>query len=241
MRKRKYVAIFLGIVLLLTTGFYLWQNYGWRMGVDISCVKVEKHKIAGQSMEPLLADGVEVKGLVGYYDCNEIKKGEIAVLEFKTREESFVKKIVGLPGDELVFENDQIKLNGKILENSAGEPYLFFEASQRIINIPLKDGKISEGRYLVLGEEKGPSAFDSRQFAFVEKEHLKGRVVGQPIINKWLDLFLQKLSFFSRFFKKSPQVSEEEKNLEIILNSLTAPGEGVEVSEDIIKSLTAPK
>lgn len=145
--------------------------------VDFSCVEIEKHKITGHSLRSLLEEGTEVEGWTGYYECNPIKKGEVAILKFKTREETFVKKIAGLPGDEIEFVDNQMKLNGEILKNSAGEIYLFSERSQKLLSIPLKDGKIPEGRYLVLSEGKGPSAFDSRQYGFVQKEHLKGKVV----------------------------------------------------------------
>ncbi|PIS17400.1 MAG: signal peptidase I [Candidatus Nealsonbacteria bacterium CG09_land_8_20_14_0_10_42_14] len=176
-KAKKYFWIALGAILIIGLGFYFWQTYGWKIGIDASCVNLEKHKIVGDSMEPLLRDGMKVKGLIGYYECNEIKKEEIAILGFLTREETFVKRIAGLPGDELIFEGEQAKLNGETLKNSSGEPYLFSERSQRIITIPLKDGKIPEERYFVLGEEKDASVFDSRQYGFVQKEHLKGRVI----------------------------------------------------------------
>jgi len=172
----KYFFIFFGVVLIVSAGFYLWRNYAWKMGINTSCVSIGEHKVVGVSMEPLLKDGSRVKGLTGYYACNEIKRGEIAILKFKTREETFVKNIAGIPGDSLEFADNQLKLNGQILKNIQGEPYLFSATSQRVITIPVKDGKIPEGRYLILGEEKGPNAFDSRQFGFTEKEHLIGRV-----------------------------------------------------------------
>jgi len=175
----RYFLIIFGAALVAAAGFFLWQKYGWERGVDFSCVKIEEHNIAGASMDPLLVDGQRVKGLVGYYDCNPIERDQIAVLAFQTREELFVKRIAGIGGDKLEFTDGegQLKINGEIAKNSSGEPYLFSEASQRIITIPLKDGRIQEGRYLILSEEKGPNSFDSRQFGFAEKEHLKGRVI----------------------------------------------------------------
>jgi len=177
----KWSLIVLGGIFLISFSFFLWETYGWKVsliGKDTSCIQIEDHKISGSSMGLLLKEGTEVKGAIGYYDCNDIQKEEIAILKFKTREEDFVKRIVGLPGDRLEFiEGNQAKLNGEILKNSEGEPYLFSEISQRLITIPLKDGKIQEGRYLVLSEEPGPSAFDSRQFGFIEKDHFKGRII----------------------------------------------------------------
>jgi len=174
-KKLKFITVAV-LIVGIVFGFYLWQNYGWKIGIDDSCVKLEEHNISGVSMAPLLKDGERVKGLTGYYNCNEIKRGEIAILKFLSREETFVKKIAGVPGDELVFADNQLKLNGEILTNSVSEPYLFSEVSQRIISIPLKAGIIPEGKYFILAEEITASAFDSRQFGFVEKEHLIGRV-----------------------------------------------------------------
>lgn len=178
---RKYFLIFLGLVLIIfsaTFGWFYYQQFiAWKIGIDFSCIEIEKRKIIGRSMEPLLAEGTQVKVLVGYYECNSVGRNQIVILQFRGRKETFVKKIIGLPGDKLEFQENQVKLNGKILKNSASKPYLFSEASQRIINIPLRDGKIPPGRYFVLSEEKGPTAFDSRQYGFVEREHLKGRVI----------------------------------------------------------------
>lgn len=166
-KYQKHFLIGLILVLVLVLGYFPpWQTY-WQeikfkiqtRGIDKSCVQIEGHQ------------------LVGYYDCNPIKKGETSMLKFKTREETFVEKISGLPGDELEFVGENLKLNSQILKNSSGEPYLFDERAQKLITIPLENGKIPEGRYLVLSEEKGPSAFDSRWYGFVEKEHLQGRVI----------------------------------------------------------------
>lgn len=167
---KKYFPIIVGVVLLVGAGFYVWQNNTWRTGINATCVKAKQQKITGTN----------VWELIGYYNCNEIKRGDDAIIKFKTREETFIKNIVGLPGDSLEFTlENQLKLNKEILKNSALDPYLFSESIQKIIEIPLEDGQIPEGRYLVLGEEKGPQAFDSRQFGFIQMEHLIGRAVGR--------------------------------------------------------------
>lgn len=173
--NRKFFWV-ISIILISGAGIYFRPDYNQETG-EKACFTVEDYRILGHSMEPLLADETYVKGLAGYYECNEVGKGEIVILEFQTRKESFVKKIAGIPEDKIEFEDGRLKLNNEILKNSTGEPYLFNPTSQKIITLVLKDGKIPEERYLILGEEKGPSAYDSRQFGLVEKEHLKGRVI----------------------------------------------------------------
>lgn len=63
------------------------------------------------------------------------------------------------------------------------------------------------------------------------------------IISFFAGVLITGIIIYFWFFEKlneSPEVAEE-KRIEEILQSLTAPGVGDEVSEDIINSLTAPK
>lgn len=129
-------------------------------------------------MKGILANGEETDVLLGYFECNPVDRDQVVVLEFKTREgELFVKRVAAKGGDRLEFFNGQAKVNGKILKNSAGEAYQFSRRSQHLLSLPLRDGKIQEGYFLVLSEETRPGAFDSRQYGYVELEHLKGRVL----------------------------------------------------------------
>jgi signal peptidase I len=150
---------------------------------------VKLNKIKGTSLEPLILSGTQVKLLKGYYQCNPFQRGDLIVFKLKTRDELFIKKLIGLPGDKIEFENDYLKLNGKILRNSANQPYKFSEQSKRILKIPLKQGKIPSGKYLVLSDKTSASSFDSRQFGYLEKiiliklpnntRHLKGFLLGE--------------------------------------------------------------
>ena len=151
-------------------------NHNLANQINLSCIEVEKHRVKGNSLEPLVPSGAEVYVLRNYYSCNPLKRGDIVVFKFKTRKELFVKKLVGMPGDVIEFEGNHLRLNNKILKNSRGEPYIFSERSKRILSIPLKNGKIPENMYLVLGEET-KNSFDSREFGYLSKEHILGKVV----------------------------------------------------------------
>jgi len=172
------ISIIFGLFIIIGIVFLYLQKKETKIETNFSCYKIEEKNILGSSMYPTLTNGEKVKGLVGYYNCNEIKRGEMIILEFQTREETFVKRIIGLPGDSLEFTKESFaKLNGEVLKNSQGQPYLFSSQSQKILSIPLESGKISQVSYFILGEEQGPATFDSRQFGFVEKDHLKGKVI----------------------------------------------------------------
>ncbi|MCX8191162.1 MAG: signal peptidase I, partial [Candidatus Aenigmarchaeota archaeon] len=121
--------------------------------VNYSCVRTEKHRIVGKSLEPVIFSGQEVILLRGYYDCNPVKRGDIVIFSFKTTTNIYVKKVLGLPGDKIEFENNYLKVNGVILKNSMNQTYFFTERSKEILTKPLEDGRIPNDKLLVLGED----------------------------------------------------------------------------------------
>ena len=163
--------VFTGL-LFVFLGFFAVQP----KAMNFSCVETRDFTIRGTSLDPLIKDGSMVKGLLGYYQCNPLKRGDLVIFRFKTRKELFVKKLVGLPGDRIEFYGSYLRLNGKILKNSEGKPYLLSERSKRILKAPLEGGRIPEGKFLVLSEKAFPTDFDSRQFGYLEKEHILGKV-----------------------------------------------------------------
>lgn len=91
---------------------------------------------------------------------------------------SYVKRIIGLPGDELYYNNDILYLNNQALE----EPYLEALKSQShngnfTNDFSLWDtlgiAQIPEGYYFVLGDNR-PNSGDSRQFGLVEMSSIQG-------------------------------------------------------------------
>lgn len=174
-----YIAIaFLAVVALIYVYFYYRQDRKI-VGVsyDSSCVTPEQRTINGNSMSQTFKNGETVNTLNGYFYCNPPERGQAVVIEFATRDESFVKRIAGIRGDMLEFNEGQAKLNGEVLKNSAGVAYQFGERSQRILSASLYDGIIQDGYFLVLSDDPGASAFDSRQYGFLDKDHLKGLVL----------------------------------------------------------------
>ncbi len=154
--------------------------------IDMSCVTVEKHRIRGSSLEPVFRDGQIVVLLRGYYVCNSPKRGDVVAIKFRTRNEIFVKKLVGLPGDYVRFEGDHLILDGDVLKNSLNEPYLFSDRAIKILSIPLEGGKIPSNNFMVLGEEVSEEkSFDSRSFGYITKEQMIGRVLS---LKEWEEL-----------------------------------------------------
>jgi signal peptidase I len=144
-------------------------------------IKEEKIVVRGNSLEPLIKDGQEVKALVGYYDCNEIKRDDIVLYFYVGSKEPLIKIVKGIPGDKFALEKTKegwhILINGKVLVNSEGKPYLISERGYKILSLYEKDYKntIPDDAYLILGNLPTGS-FDSTEFGLVGRKEILGKV-----------------------------------------------------------------
>jgi signal peptidase I len=113
---------------------------------------------------------------------------------------NYIKRVIGLPGDEIELVNKQVYVNGKMIsaipENSPvtkefaesfeGEKLNFFKVNddhreyiiQTTNEVTRADTigrfKVPEGKYFVMGDNRDFSA-DSRYWGFVPKENIKGK------------------------------------------------------------------
>jgi len=60
--------------------------------------------------------------------------------------------------------------------NSEGKKYKLNSVQQKILSIPLVDNQIPRNGYLVLGDDIESSTFDSRQFGYINKGQIIGKV-----------------------------------------------------------------
>jgi len=80
-----------------------------------------------------------------------------------------VKRVIGVPGDEIEIKDGFVYVNGQKLD----EPYLEVPTSAKSLNYPLI---IEEGNYFCLGDNRTVS-FDSRDFGPVPEEKIEGKVL----------------------------------------------------------------
>ena len=92
--------------------------------------------------------------------------------------DSYIKRVIGLPGDRLRVENDQLYLN----DQAVAEPYLEPMKSQSTQKPFTQDFSlwdtigqetVPEGYYFVMGDNR-PRSGDSRQFGLVPIDSVKG-------------------------------------------------------------------
>jgi len=83
----------------------------------------------------------------------------------------YIKRAIGLPGDEVDIQGGRVFINGKKLN---GEPYDSIEYQNMCDKHYFTHTKVPEGHILVLGDNS-KNSLDSRAWGFVPLENLKGR------------------------------------------------------------------
>lgn len=124
--------------------------------------------VRGHSMEPSIQDGdrLLVDRVSPVFD--EVGRGSVIVLRCPLAPHvDFVKRVVGVPGDEVAMENGWLLVNGERPEGGP-EDVILDATTFRPLRVP-------EGHYFVLGDNR-PDSCDSREFGLVAAELVKGTV-----------------------------------------------------------------
>lgn len=133
----------------------------------------QPHQVRGNSMYPNFHDGEYILTDKITYRLKNPQRGDIIIFQApQNKENDYIKRIVGLPGDNLKIESGRIFINNNLLE----EYYLpsdfltqggnFFKVGENVI--------IPEGQYFVLGDNRSHSS-DSREWGLVPKANIVGK------------------------------------------------------------------
>ena len=106
-----------------------------------SCpVLKEIRTVRGNSLEPLVPSGAQIKALFGYYDCREIKRNDLVLYRYSGDEVPLLKKVTAIPRDsfQLVSRDNggyYLYINGKIATNSQRAPYEFSGKQYQMLSV----------------------------------------------------------------------------------------------------------
>jgi signal peptidase I len=170
---------------------------------------IEPFRIPSGSMMPTLLDGDFI--LVNKFtygirlpvinekviDIGEPERGDVAVFRYpKDPTVDYIKRVIGLPGDHIVYRDKKLYINGKYMEQTdfglyeatgtgitmAGaqlveedlvtvEHHILIDDDRPVLNM---EYTVGEGEYFVMGDNRDNSN-DSRFWGTVPEENLVGR------------------------------------------------------------------
>jgi len=127
-------------------------------------------KVEGTSMQPELVDQERIFVNKFVYHFEEIHRGDIVVFWYpKDPSKSFIKRVIGIPGDVVSVKNGRVYVNTRLLE----EPYVP-RSYQDLDSFPTV--RVKEDHYYVLGDHRNASN-DSRSWGLVPRKYIYGKAV----------------------------------------------------------------
>jgi signal peptidase I len=127
-------------------------------------------KVEGGSMEPGLEDQERIFINKLVYRWESIERGDIVVFRYPgDPRKSFIKRVIGVPGDQVRISYGHVYINGKPLREDYVPPEYADSRSYPLTVIP-------PGAYFVLGDHRCQSN-DSRAFGPVARHFIYGKAV----------------------------------------------------------------
>jgi signal peptidase I len=138
--------------------------------------------VEGASMEPNFKTDERVVVNKMIYSLRDPKPGEVIVFHVRKESKDFIKRVIGVAGDKIQYQGDNLYVNGKKVEESyiqgaiqaahaKGELYNNVDFP----NGTITDSKVPEGYIFVMGDHRNNSR-DSRAIGFVSIKDIVGRV-----------------------------------------------------------------
>ncbi|RDW18234.1 signal peptidase I [Oceanobacillus arenosus] len=167
MKKNKFWKVTLIFVLVLLAAF------------SLRPVLFASYIVDGRSMEPTLHDGNLLMVNKVIYNLAQADRFDVVVFH-ANKQEDYVKRVIGLPGDKITYKSDKLYVNGKYIEEGFLDTYVQASDTKPFTdNFTLKEltGEtiVPEGKLFVMGDNRKDS-LDSRSFGFISSEQLVGKV-----------------------------------------------------------------
>ena len=129
-------------------------------------------KVEGTSMMPALSDQerIFINKFTYRFGFEDIHHGDMVVFLYPgDTSKSYIKRVIGLPGDWVEVKEGSVLRNGKTLD----ENYVPGEFQDRISAPRVRVG---DGQYYVMGDHRSASN-DSRSWGTVPRDYIYGKAV----------------------------------------------------------------
>jgi signal peptidase I len=159
------------------SGFRYWLDFTWEILkiviislaiiVPIRYFLIQPFFVKGASMEPNFLDGDYLIVDEISYRFETPRRGEVIIFRYPLEpSQFFIKRVVGLPGENVEVKDGKVYINGSELNETK---YL-----QNIETVGNVEVKLDKDEYFVLGDNRDASS-DSRKWGEVDKKLIIGR------------------------------------------------------------------
>ena len=161
----------------------LWSALSWMrdlaFSVLIAVVLIvfiyQPVKVEGTSMTPTLQNDerIFINKFTYRFGLASVARGDTVVFWYPgDMSKSYIKRVIGVPGDRVRVDGGQVWVNGQLLEEEYVPPV-------NRDNVSWKDGEeqvVPKDKYFVLGDHRNSSS-DSRTWGYVPRANIYGRAV----------------------------------------------------------------
>lgn len=138
-------------------------------------------EVVGKSMVPTLESGDRlILNRLGELDRFDVVVFPAPDTDTDSDNEEYVKRIIGIPGDEITYYKDDLFINGQLVEEHYLESLKAADSESQVTNdfslldIPgSTSAVVPPESYFVLGDNRQVSK-DSRMFGFVPEDEIEG-------------------------------------------------------------------
>ena len=131
---------------------------------------IQPFYVKGASMEPNFEDHEYLIVDEITYRLREPARGEIVVFRPPTStNQYYIKRIVGMPGEEVSVKGERVYINGKLLDEGGYLPSGLATYGEGVV-------ALKSNEYFVMGDNRTAS-LDSRSFGPIMRDDILGRTV----------------------------------------------------------------
>lgn len=151
--------------------FFLKLFYDWIIpiicAIILACLinKFLVFQIPSESMVPTLEVGDRLFAS-RIYNEETLNRGDLIIFYSKEKDELMIKRLIGLPNDNIVIDNGIVSVNGEVLKEDYIQNQDYF----------IGEYTVPDGKYFFLGDNRGNSS-DSRYWRnkYIDFSDIKGR------------------------------------------------------------------
>ena len=175
--REYFESLVIAVSLALFVRTFVFQAFKIPTGSMEPNLLVGDHLIVNKMVFAPTATGFE-RAILPHRD---IHRGDVVVFKFpKDPTRDFIKRVIGLPGDQLELKRKKLYINGQELS----EPYVHFlaplspESDKRSDDLREEYGPVTvpANQYFMMGDNRDNSE-DSRYWGFMPASYVKGQAL----------------------------------------------------------------